>query len=97
MEDITLAWNIFIDEQFWGLGEDQKNTSHPIACEVVHTGKAQDIFDGISYGKGASFLHQMIFFLGKDLLKEGLRTYFEKYSFKNTTLEQFIAELSAAA
>ena len=22
MEDLTLAWNIFIDEQFWGLGED---------------------------------------------------------------------------
>ena len=97
MEDCTLAWNIFIDEQFWGLNEDQKNTSHPIACEVVHTGKAQDIFDGISYGKGASFLHQMIFLLGKDLLKEGLKTYFAKYSLKNTTLKQFIAELSAAA
>mmetsp|Transcript_3550 Transcript_3550/g.4754 ORF Transcript_3550/g.4754 Transcript_3550/m.4754 type:complete len:84 (-) Transcript_3550:300-551(-) len=39
----------------------------------------------------------MIFFLGKDLLKEGLRTYFAKYKFKNTTLAQFIAELSAAA
>jgi len=97
MDDITLAWNIFIDEQFGGLSEDQKNTSHPIACEVVHTGKAQDIFDGISYGKGASFLHQMIFFLGKDLLKEGLKTYFDKYAYKNTTLDQFIAELSAAA
>ena len=57
MEDITLAWNIFIDEQFSGLAEDQKNTSHPIACDVPHTGAAQDIFDGISYGKGAAFLH----------------------------------------
>ena len=22
MEDLTLAWNIFIDEQYWGLAED---------------------------------------------------------------------------
>lgn len=97
MEDISLAWNIFIDEQFSGLSEDQKNTSHPIASKVPHTGAAQDIFDGISYGKGAAFLHQMIFFLGKDLLKDGLKTYFAKYKFKNTELKDFIAELADAA
>ena len=97
MEDITLAWNIFIDEQYSGLNEDQKDTSHPIAANVVHTGVAQDIFDGISYGKGAAFLHQMVFYLGKDVLKEGLKTYFAKYKFKNTELKDFIAELDVAA
>ena len=97
MEDVTLAWNIFIDEQFSGLTADQKDTSHPIATEVVHTGAAQEIFDGISYGKGAAWLHQMVFMLGEDLLKDGLRAYFAKYKFENTTLAQFIAELSAAA
>lgn len=39
----------------------------------------------------------MVFFLGKDLLKEGLKTYFAKYKFKNTELSDFIAELAAAA
>ena len=39
----------------------------------------------------------MVFFLGKDILKEGLKTYFKKYSFKNTELKDFIAELSEAA
>jgi len=76
LEDITLAWNIFIDEQYWGLATDQKDTSHPIAATCESTGDAQDIFDGISYGKGASWLHQMVFFFGEDLLKEGLKTYF---------------------
>ena len=63
----------------------------------MNTGVAQDIFDGISYGKGAAFLHQMIFYLGTDVLKEGLKTYFKKYSFKNTVLDDFIAELSDAS
>ena len=31
------------------------------------------------------------------MLKEGLKTYFAKYSYKNTELPQFIEELSAAS
>ena len=64
LEDVTLSWNIFLDEQYWGLSEDQKNTSHPIATYVENTGVAQDNFDGISYGKGAAFLHQLVFKFG---------------------------------
>jgi aminopeptidase N len=37
-----------------------------------------------------------LFFYGKDLLKEGLKTYFAKYSFKNTQLKDFIAEMADA-
>ena len=95
-EDITLAWNIFMDEQMWGLTTDQKISTHPIAAQCVTTADAEDIFDGISYGKGAAFLHQMIYFLGREVLLEGIKTYFEKYSYKNTELKDFIAELGAA-
>lgn len=38
----------------------------------------------------------MVFFFGKDLLKEGLKTYFAKYAYKNTELSEFIAELALA-
>ena len=81
----------------WGLTTDQKVSTHPIACHCVTTADAEDIFDGISYGKGAAFLHQMIYFVGREVLLEGIKTYFQKYSYKNTELKDFIAELSAAA
>lgn len=97
LEDVTLAWNIFLDEAAWGLMTDQKDTSHPIAAECLSTSDAEDIFDGISYGKGGAFLHQLIFFYGESMFREGLKTYFEKYSFKNTQLKDFIAEMAAAA
>jgi aminopeptidase N len=97
LEDITLAWSNFLDESFWGLRTDSLNTSHPIAASCGSTADAEDIFDGISYGKGAAWLHQLIFFFGKATLKEGLKTYFEKYSFKNTVLSDFVHELSIAA
>jgi len=94
LEDIQLAWSIFLDEQLWGLKTDQKDTSHPIACQCTTTADADDIFDGISYGKGASWLRQLVFYFGKDTLKEGLKTYFAKYAFKNTELKDFITELA---
>jgi aminopeptidase N len=43
------------------------------------------MFDGISYGKGASFLKQLLHFFGKDVIVDGLRSYFKKYAFSNTT------------
>ena len=39
----------------------------------------------------------MVFYIGKDILKEGLKTYFNKYKFKNTELRDFIAELNDAS
>jgi len=72
-------------------------TTHPIAAHVESTGVATDNFDGISYGKGACFLHQLVFFFGEGVLKEGLKTYFKKYAFKNTVAADFMAEMSAAA
>ena len=95
-DDITLAWNIFLDEQMSGLSADQRISTHPIAASCISTADAEENFDGISYGKGAAFLHQMIYFIGRDALLEGIQTYFKKYSFKNTELKDFIAELSAA-
>jgi aminopeptidase N len=38
----------------------------------------------------------MIYLVGKDVLLNGIKTYFEKYSYKNTELKDFIAEMDAA-
>jgi len=38
----------------------------------------------------------MIYFAGRDVLLEGIKTYFKKYSYKNTELKDFIAELDDA-
>lgn len=39
----------------------------------------------------------MIHFYGEPMFREGLKTYFQKYSFKNTQLKDFIAEMAASA
>ena len=37
LEKYTNAWSIFLDESFWGLSEDQKDTTHCICADVIHT------------------------------------------------------------
>jgi aminopeptidase N len=39
----------------------------------------------------------MVFFLGPAVLKEGLKTYFQKYKFKNTEAKDFLTEMALAA
>jgi len=65
--------------------------------DVIHSDAAQDIFDGISYGKGAAWLNQTFHYFGREVFKVGLASYFKEFSYKNTSLEDFLGHLSAAA
>jgi len=50
-------------------------------------------FDGITYGKGASSLKQIHYFLGNESFRAGLQFYFKKYANQNTKLRDFISSL----
>lgn len=53
-------------------------------------------FDGITYGKGASVLKNLHKIIGADAFREGMRTYFKKHAWGNTTLADFLAALQTA-
>ncbi len=76
---------------------DQSVTTHPIEFKVPNTDVVFANFDGITYGKGASVLKQLDFFIGPEKLKAGLKSYFSKNAFKNTTLPDFMGEMSGAS
>jgi aminopeptidase N len=77
--------------------EDQLVTTHPIDLPVHDTDHAEANFDGITYGKGASVLKQLRFYLGEDDFQEGLQRYFQKFAFHNSTLGDLIHMLSEAS
>ena len=97
LEDLTLSWEIFLFDKSWGLKTDQFSTTHPIAADCETTEDAENIFDGISYGKGSAFLKQLVAFLSEETFRKGLKTYFSKYAWKNTELVDFISELQDAS
>ena len=50
------SWTNMLRRKAWGYTEDQRETTHPIACTVTNTSKADSIFDGITYSKGCAVL-----------------------------------------
>ncbi len=77
----------------WAYREDQLVTTHPIAGQVEDTDQTFLNFDGITYGKGASVLKQLVRAIGMDGFRDGMRHYFKTHAFGNATLSQFLAAL----
>ncbi len=87
-------WMYFLNLKKWAYGEDlMENTSHPIVGDVLDTLSARGSFDGITYSKGAASLKQLHYLVGEESFRNGLRQYFKKYAFKNTTLKDFIGSI----
>jgi len=55
---------MFNSRKGWGYREDQMITTHPIAGNIENTEVAENIFDGITYSKGASCMKQLMFLIG---------------------------------
>jgi aminopeptidase N len=92
------AWHdFFTTTKQWAYWEDQLVTTHPIELPVADTDEAFTNFDGITYGKGASVLKQLIFLLGPDVFRQGVRDYLAANAWANTELEDFIDALAGAA
>ena len=87
----TNAWKVFnADIKRWAYQTDQLPTTHPIAGAADDTEIAFLIFDGITYGKGASVLKQLVKYIGPDAFRDGMRLYFRRHGWSNATLEDFL-------
>ncbi len=64
---------------------DSLKNTHPIEVEVHHPDQISEIFDAISYSKGASVLRMLHNYLGAEDFRDGLRLYLKKHSYKNTS------------
>jgi len=96
LEAYTFSWDIFSNSKEWGLDTDGYPSTHPVAADVKDTEDAENIFDGISYAKGASIMKQLLFFISEEVFKAGVQRYFEKYAYQNTKLEDLISTLQSA-
>ncbi|CAN5748947.1 aminopeptidase N [soil metagenome] len=94
------AWKVFnYDIKRWAYHADQLPTTHPIAGAADDTEIAFLNFDGITYGKGASVLKQLVKYVGRDAFRDGMRLYFRRHEWSNATLSDFLAclEISSGA
>ena len=94
----TDAWTTFANQRKnWAYRQDQLPSTHPIAADNYDLHAVEANFDGITYAKGASSLKQLVAWVGEKDFFAGLRSYFGKHAFGNTTLQDLLDELEAAS
>jgi aminopeptidase N len=92
------AWTTFCNQRKnWAYRQDQLPSTHPIATDMVDLEAVTVNFDGITYAKGASALRQLVAWVGEEEFIAGLRSYFAKHAWSNTTLADLLVELEAAS
>ena len=81
----------------WGFSEAGTKVAHPINVTVNRPEETDQIFDGITYGMGASTLRMLESHVGQEKFQKGISNYLKKHSYKNTKasdLWESIAEVS---
>ena len=96
--EYTTAWTTFANtEKAWAYAQDQLPSTHPIAADIPDVAAVEVNFDGITYAKGASVLKQLVAYVGRDEFLAGVRRYFRKHEYGNTTLADLLAPLSESS
>ncbi|PIN21544.1 Puromycin-sensitive aminopeptidase [Handroanthus impetiginosus] len=80
-------WTQFLDESTEGLRLDALAESHPIEVDINHAGEIDEIFDAISYRKGAAVIRMLQSYLGPEYFQRALASYIKKYACSNAKTE----------
>src|SRR3989442_7001107 len=91
-------WTQFLSmETVHGLDLDGLRSSHPIEVPVKDPAEIREIFDDISYAKGASILRMLEQFLGESTFRRGIRNYLKAHRYGNTRTEDLWRALGATS
>ena len=71
LDTINFQTQFVSDTMIPALELDALKNSHPIEVEVGHPSEVDEIFDNISYNKGASVIRMLHDYIGNDAFKQG--------------------------
>ncbi|HET6565667.1 MAG TPA: M1 family aminopeptidase, partial [Xanthomonadales bacterium] len=96
--DFDDLWHgFFTDAKQQAYRADSRVTTHPIEIPVNSTIDFFQVFDAITYEKGASVLKQLAHYTGEENYRQGVSAYLKANAYGNTELEDFIAFQSQAS
>uniref|UniRef100_A0A8C5BMV9 Aminopeptidase n=1 Tax=Gadus morhua TaxID=8049 RepID=A0A8C5BMV9_GADMO len=68
---------------FAAVGRDSLNSSRPISSAAENPTQIREMFDTVSYDKGACVLHMLRHFLTDEVFQSGIVRYLRKFSYGN--------------
>lgn len=79
-------WEDFVhDEVGTALRQDAFHSSHPIQVKVERDDEVEELFDAISYSKGAAVIGMVWSVLGETTFRNGLINYLHEHKYRNAT------------
>ena len=91
-------WTQFVNmDTNRALGLDGLKNSHPIEQEVRNPAEVNQLFDAISYSKGASVIRMLEQFLGPESFQRGLQGYLSSHQYGNARTEDLWSALEASS
>ena len=100
-DNLFPEWDIWtefvVDDCQAGLRLDGLRSSHPIEVPVKSPAEISQIFDSISYSKGASVIRMLVTYLGERAFQAGLRSYLKQHQYRNAKTQDLWTALSEAS
>lgn len=91
-------WTQFVTDMYTrALELDCLDNSHPIEVPVGHPSEIDEIFDEISYNKGASVIRMLHHYIGEADFRNGMNIYLNKHQYSNTMTEDLWEALEKAS
>ena len=92
------VWTSFTnDDVGYAMKTDSLASSHPIQVTIANPDEIDQVFDALSYSKGASMIRMVEALVGADVFRLSLRNYLEKHQYKNTLTKDLWAAISGCA
>src|SRR6059036_439423 len=92
------TWEEFVRLDTAGaLSRDSLLNTHPIEVKVNSPSEIEEVFDDISYGKGASVIRMLEAYTGEENFMKGVRSYLEKYKYSNAAGHDLWSNLQEAS
>lgn len=89
--------DFYLSENLTAISADKAVSTHPIEVPVLSSNDFFNVFDAITYDKGASVLNQLSHYIGRENFRLGVSSYLKQHSWGNTELSDFMDALSAQA
>jgi len=91
-------WEDFLkDETTSAMARDSLRSTHPIEVDVKSPDEIEQIFDEISYSKGANIIRMIEEYLGAEVFRKGISHYLQRFKFTNATGDNLWDSLVASS
>lgn len=97
------SWNIkdliVLNDIYRVMGVDALASSHPLSSkeeEINTSAEISELFDSISYSKGAAVIRMLSEFLTEPVFVQGLRSYLRAFAYNNTIYDDLWVHLQKA-